>query len=502
MIMTKIPNDLIEKVKHGDCVPIIGAGFSKSLNYPLWSELIDEIKDRIIRDFPSINRASLNKLNDLQVPKYLLDLHIDNKNPLYDLIDDLFSKATGLHDEKHKILAELPIDSIITTNWDESIENAMEYLGQKHKVIYKTTDAKEWNERKGKYIIKMHGTIQDKESLVFNHDDYLSYPLTKELIEDTVKTLLRARSPLIMGFSLNDPNFDRLLYHIKYHLRDRTPLAYAIFIDGSECLLDYWYRQGIRVISLKTRGDQTKSDVLLNVLNELLVKVRTIANDKYERAELQLREMKQNLSEASSGYEVKLRASLGPLASPKQNEEFRIFSNESDISERAFKLDEDEWKINRTCKEYLKKGATIKCILSYSPEHLCEKYTPRQGLERLKTLKSYLNSRGNIRVVFTNRELKDNVLIFKKTALESKKIDTDDSRLYDYAEVITEQDKISKLNKVFDRQYDQIKRDNLIEASNIGISGSSEDIILKRFAKRKVQRYIQEVSTFLDVSEE
>ena len=43
-----IPDELVEEIIAGRCIPFVGAGLSKAAGLPLWDELIEDMKKELI----------------------------------------------------------------------------------------------------------------------------------------------------------------------------------------------------------------------------------------------------------------------------------------------------------------------------------------------------------------------------------------------------------------------------------------------------------------------
>ena len=111
---------------------------------------------------------------------------------------------------------------------------------------------------KSKYIIKMHGDISNRDSIVLKEQDYLEYSQTHVLIELFVKALITEHIFLFLGYSLNDYNVKLILSWIN-HLRSEKKgtiknryLGYIVLDEESieKKIVTYFRKNGIRVINI------------------------------------------------------------------------------------------------------------------------------------------------------------------------------------------------------------------------------------------------------------
>jgi hypothetical protein len=168
-----------------------------------------------------------------------------------------------------------------------------------------------------------------QDSVVLADDDYTTYPLDRPGMDDLVRTILRSHTVLFLGFGLQDPNFQRLFGQLRYIPRRYTHPSYAVFIDESKVLLDYWCHRGINVISLKGESNPTggsdRSAQLLQVVNELARRTASYARNPRDRVHLLIRELAETQQRGGFDCTLRIRAPFGPFGSPDPNTSF-VFS--------------------------------------------------------------------------------------------------------------------------------------------------------------------------------
>ena len=131
--------ELIELVASGEAILIVGAGSSARVGYVTWDRLMEELENLANRC-----GACLDQTRKDDPLEYAEDIksHIEKTDDIgkyYDLLYELFQPNAQGYDEFHRLLVDLPVRGILTTNYDTVLETAL---------IGKKTEA----EREGKEI--------------------------------------------------------------------------------------------------------------------------------------------------------------------------------------------------------------------------------------------------------------------------------------------------------------------------------------------------------------
>lgn len=311
---------VVSKFLQGRVVPFLGAGVnlcdrppglkwtsSEQTFAPNGAELAAELADKFkyvkpesictapealcLRRQPELDLARISQYGDLN----------EGQGELYDRLRALFTRKyppTSLH----KFLASIPAVEpesgrpenrnllIVTTNYDDLMERALEEVGPLDVVFY-DPDAKParfWHRKPdgtttkiddpNNYdysffdtqpaVLKIHGTIDrasQHEGYVITEDHYIEYlaeePLEKMLPNDFL-TKLRSNHLLFLGYSLRDWNLRVFLRRLKRNARQAYK-AWAVmpYVDAIE--EQFWYRQqvGIIKVMLKSYRDALKLEV-------------------------------------------------------------------------------------------------------------------------------------------------------------------------------------------------------------------------------------------------
>jgi hypothetical protein len=264
-----IPSELLGYISRGECLPVIGAGFSrnamlpKGCFMPLWQDLGSEVAKRLGRA-PCIDPKEdlseyCDKFTKFELIRNLRDwLHIRSAKP----------------GPAHLGFAKLPFPQILTTNFDFLLERAYEASGKTCLPVV-DEDLLPFGLPDGETrIIKMHGDLHHPSNLVLTEDDYDTFASQHQEMAFTVYNLLVAHTPLFVGYSIDDPDLRQIWGLVKSHFGKFRRPAYALVVAASDRLVDGYRRRGVtKVVSLpgKTKDYGT---ILSALFAELSVAVQ------------------------------------------------------------------------------------------------------------------------------------------------------------------------------------------------------------------------------------
>ena len=239
-----------EASRQNRLVIFIGAGVSTNSGVPMWGKLIDALK----KDLPE---SLKDEKDDLKIAQLYKDSR-GHKEYIEKVKESLmYGKVSP--NPIHNIILDLKPCHIITTNYDDLIEQAATQKYQQYYVVRKDEDLP--------YIlyqntlIKMHGDF-DTGNIVLTESDYYNYPKNFPLIRAYIQSLFASKLILFIGFSFNDMNLKIILNDVSYILKENMQRVY--FLTNKEIDFiqrTYYEKKGINIVSLP-------SDTLDRYLNE------------------------------------------------------------------------------------------------------------------------------------------------------------------------------------------------------------------------------------------
>lgn len=113
---------------------------------------------------------------------------------------------------------------IITTNFDKLIDTAWANFAdgsthQPHVILGVDKEVfRILKDHEGKYLLKIHGTFDNKNSLVFSKSDYIRLAFGNENYSNFLESLLLNYTFIYVGFSMDDPAITSLMemYTLRY----------------------------------------------------------------------------------------------------------------------------------------------------------------------------------------------------------------------------------------------------------------------------------------------
>ena len=202
---------LAEELEKGKLVVFVGAGVSKNSGLPEWKELIKDYAD-----YKGIDKFTSKQF--LTIPEEVFERYGSLK--YYEIAEKRFSRKY-FPNSIHRILEEMDLTYIITTNYDTLIEDQIKNL----QIVSKDEDLPYTNSNR--MLIKMHGDFKNK-NIVLKKSDYDNYEKNFPLISTLIKGLFTTNTVLFIGYSYNDTNVQQIMNWIKDILKEETRKAFLV----------------------------------------------------------------------------------------------------------------------------------------------------------------------------------------------------------------------------------------------------------------------------------
>jgi hypothetical protein len=255
--MPLIPTPLVDDIAEGRCLPFIGAGFSANAHLsdggamPTWSGLSEalaliggidngegpDVAEEYERRF---GRVSL-------VDTVRRALHFDTVRP-------------GL---AHAGFAQLPFDTVYTTNFDLLLEDACLQVHRPFRSLVGELQLPFHAGLLATNIVKMHGDLRHEEHVVITRSDYDEFLSTYPVIATHLSAMLITRTGLFIGYSRNDPDFQQIVEVVRSRLGRFQRMSYMIQFDAAEDEIEALLDDQLHVISLNDAGGVDGKDAAL-----------------------------------------------------------------------------------------------------------------------------------------------------------------------------------------------------------------------------------------------
>jgi hypothetical protein len=211
---------LIHRIKDQSCIPILGPG--------IYKDTVPTIYEEIAQELANEPECRSNNQSDLGQVIKSLEISWGRRGVEHEFVSrinkDVETKPLNKIDP-HVLLAQLPFDIFVTTNYDDSMLKALEYCGEKNvaRVVlpWKDDGKKETpfydirNIRDKKIVVHLFGHIMEPKSMLLTDDDFeeslRETSWDKDLVPIWLKAEIANSTLLFIGFRPDDRSFKTLL---------------------------------------------------------------------------------------------------------------------------------------------------------------------------------------------------------------------------------------------------------------------------------------------------
>jgi hypothetical protein len=274
--------EYLKALEQGSAAIFAGAGLSQPSGFVDWKELMRDIAEEL--------RLSVDEESDLIS---IAQFHVNkfgSRAKINSLLIEEFTKEARLT-ENHKLIADLPIDTVWTTNYDTLIEDAFSSAGKR--VDKKTTKANLAQTKLNRDVVvfKMHGDIDQPQDAVLTKDDYENYDESRQLFSTKLQGDLISRTFLFLGFSFTDPNIEYILSRIRTLIGQQNQRQHFCIMKRivkpkgrDKAVARYEYdktKQEMHIVDLKRFGIQT---VMVDDYSQITDILRELHHNVYRRS--------------------------------------------------------------------------------------------------------------------------------------------------------------------------------------------------------------------------
>jgi hypothetical protein len=250
-------DELISSYRNGNVILFVGAGVSKNLGLPTWSELISHIAADLGYD-PEIYKSFGN---DLALAEYYR-VKTGSIGPLRSWMDTNWhsSDIDLRNSEIHKLIATSKFPIVYTTNYDRWLEKSYDFYEKKFTKIASISDISKIKEGVTQ-IIKFHGDFDNDQTIVLDESSYYERLEFETPLDIKLRSDVLGKSVLFIGYSLNDVNLRFLFYKLAKLWRSNNgggvqPRSYVFTHRPNpiqETILEQW---GIKMLTSKENDPQ------------------------------------------------------------------------------------------------------------------------------------------------------------------------------------------------------------------------------------------------------
>lgn len=224
----------------GRLVLFVGAGVSANSGVPAWRGLIDAMK----QELPD---SVKNEVDDLKVAQMYRDSR--GCKEYLDKVKETLKYNQTIPNPIHKAILDLLPVHLITTNYDDLLEQEIKKEYHQYSIIRQDSDLP--NMAYPNALIKMHGDFMT-DNIVLAEDDYYAYPRKFALIRAFVQSLFASKLVVFVGFSFADLNLKIILDEVRDILNEQMQPVYLISDQRpDDATTKYFENKKVRIVFLE-----------------------------------------------------------------------------------------------------------------------------------------------------------------------------------------------------------------------------------------------------------
>ncbi len=257
------PKPLLDDLIVGRWLPIVGSGFSRNAvvpagsTMPLWDDLGRALAQEM-RDYPY--SGALDAISAY--------CHEYSRAKLVERLSELLLVDQARPGGVHRAFCSIPFDIVCTTNLDFLLERQYEASPRYCRPVIDEDQLSIGTRNPAVTLLKLHGDVHHPQRLVVTEEDYDAFLERYPLLATYVANLLIGRTAVLIGYSLDDPDFRQIWQVISERLGRLRRLAYSLTVDARAADLARFERRGVKVIDLP--GSRSKyGDILAAAFDEL-----------------------------------------------------------------------------------------------------------------------------------------------------------------------------------------------------------------------------------------
>ena len=244
-------DELAKSARNSELVVFMGAGVSRDAGLPTWKELLHDVAIDV-----GITEEEFDEIAKFDPRDQATLLSKDREDEFRKAVSNRLSSER--YSLLHGLLASLPVNEFVTTNFDNLFELAAARSGEELPVIPGgvVSAGKRW-------LLKLHGTIG--QDLVLTRGEYLGAVSTHAALRGLVQAMLLTRHMLFVGYSMNDEDFHQLVHEVRTSVKDHNNKSFGTvtLLQGRQHLSRLWPDLSFVYtdVGINTAGDLNPEDL-------------------------------------------------------------------------------------------------------------------------------------------------------------------------------------------------------------------------------------------------
>ncbi|MEQ4567167.1 SIR2 family protein [Paenarthrobacter sp. CAP02] len=225
-------------------------------------------------DWKTLGKALAEQMPDVDSSVGALEIisayeHLFGRSTLVEKVGRLTRVYDARPGKAHTAFADLGFETVLTTNFDFLLERAYEAAGRPCVPLLGESQLAGLSRSRGPRLFKIHGDIHHPENLVMTESDYDLFLHRWPLLATAVTSLFINHTPVLIGYSFDDPDTRQLMALIKERLGGLSRQVWSVQISASPQEVARFERRGVRVINLPRRAGLSYDEQLRRLFEEL-----------------------------------------------------------------------------------------------------------------------------------------------------------------------------------------------------------------------------------------
>jgi SIR2-like domain len=224
---------------------------------PAWSQLATALEDDL-KDF-----APNNPIDAISAYE-----HQFGRTRLIERLFDILLVREAVPGDTHREFCTLPFQIVCTTNFDFLLEDQYKVTPRSVYPVVSEDQLSLTQPESVTLLLKLHGDLHHPERMIATEADYDGFLAKYPLLATYLSNQLITKTAMLIGYSLDDPDFRQVWHVVTQRLgRNRRP-AYALMVGASASDVARFERRGVHVINLP--GSKKRyGEILASTFREL-----------------------------------------------------------------------------------------------------------------------------------------------------------------------------------------------------------------------------------------
>lgn len=264
------PKPVLDDLVMGRWLPVVGAGMSLNAvvgagkKMPLWAKLGQALSADLE------NFSPVSPLDAISAYE-----HEFTRAKLIERLSELLHIREAQPGRAHKEFCSIPFDIVCTTNFDFLLERQYDLTPR---YVYPVVDEEQLAislENPGTLLLKLHGDLRHPSRLIVSESDYDGFISKYPMLATYLSNQLITKTAVLIGYSLDDPDFRQLWQTVTNRLGRTRRAAYSLMVGAQSSDIARFQRRGVKIINLPG-----SSNTYGQVLAETFAELREYMRDK------------------------------------------------------------------------------------------------------------------------------------------------------------------------------------------------------------------------------